>query len=439
MYKSLTLWVPRIVAVTERFPWAMPLFGFGSGLASFLLVERKEEIAQLIAILMLASWCWLVMEKVLRRYVAKRFGVQVPASLMNYVAQLVHQESLFFIIPFFFITTAWNSGQMLFTGLLLSAALVSIVDPLYFRWLAPRRWLYFTFHGITLFAVLLTALPIIFQLPTSKSYAWALGIALVITLPSVVSELSWRWWQRCIGVIVLAAVTSLAAFVARPWVPPATLWLTEVAITDHIDSDKRSPENTFSVVTPEQLRSGLFAYTSIHAPRGLNERIYHEWQLNGKRIDKVALDINGGRQAGYRAWSHKMNFPENSLGRWQIRVVTEANQVIGVLRFQVVEQASNEVIDTALPATKPTDTQLPDNEFPSSESSNNEPSINESPDSEPSSSEPTSEPSSSELPSSEPLSSEPLASEPSTTHKPIPETPDGVMKEQLLEMAGETE
>jgi hypothetical protein len=360
MFKQLSLWVPRIVVLTERVPWAMPLFGFGSGLASFLLVERKEEIAQIIAIMMLASWCWLVLEKVLRRFVADRFGWELPPPLLNYFAQLVHQESLFFIIPFFVITTAWNSGQMLFTGLLLFAALVSIIDPLYFRWLAPRRWLYFTFHGVTLFAVLLTALPIIFQLPTAKSYAWSLGIALAITLPSVANEMGWRWWQRCIAIFLLAVATSAIAFIARAWVPPATLWLTEVAITDHVDSDNRAPQNIFNLVSQEQLRNGLFAYTAIHAPRGLNERIFHEWQLNGKPVDRVALDINGGRDAGYRAWSHKVNFPGNSLGRWQIRVVTEANQLIGVLRFRVVEQlptgnSAASSLANSTPATTPAD------------------------------------------------------------------------------------
>jgi hypothetical protein len=31
-----------------------------------------------------------------------------------------------------------------------------------------------------------------------------------------------------------------------------------------------------------------------------------------------------------------MNFPPNAIGRWQIRVVTEADQQIGVLRFRVL-------------------------------------------------------------------------------------------------------
>ena len=61
------------------------------------------------------------------------------------------------------------------------------------------------------------------------------------------------------------------------------------------------------------------------------------WTHNGKVIDKVALHISGVREAGYRSWSRKENFPESPEGHWKIQVMTEANQVIGVLRFQVVE------------------------------------------------------------------------------------------------------
>ncbi len=348
MFNQLKAWVPRLLALTERFPWVIPLFGFSSGLASFFLVERKEQLAQFIALFMLVSWCWLTLEKVLRRSVARWFGVQLPPPLLSYFTQLVHQESLFFIIPFFFISTAWNTGQMVFTGGLFIAALVSIIDPLYFRWLAPRRWLYLSFHGLTLFAVLLTALPIIFQLPTAKTYVWSLGIALMITLPSVASELSWRWWQRLIIITVLAMAVTLIAVSVRPWMPPATLWLTQVAVSSHIDSERRAPANALKLIDEQQLHQGLYAYTSIRAPRGLNERIYHEWRLNGQLIDRVPLDIRGGREAGYRAWSHKINFPAQALGRWQIRVVTETNQLIGILRFRVVERLSEGGIQHSL-------------------------------------------------------------------------------------------
>jgi hypothetical protein len=56
------------------------------------------------------------------------------------------------------------------------------------------------------------------------------------------------------------------------------------------------------------------------------------------------LDIKGGNENGYRSWSHKMNFPEDSLGNWQIRVETEAKQVLGILRFQVVTSKSQSTL-----------------------------------------------------------------------------------------------
>jgi len=47
------------------------------------------------------------------------------------------------------------------------------------------------------------------------------------------------------------------------------------------------------------------------------------WKFNGKEV--------------YRAWTHKQNFPPDSVGRWQVRVLTEDGQVIGVLRFKVTD------------------------------------------------------------------------------------------------------
>lgn len=336
MFRFLSDAAPKVIALSDRFPWAMPLFGFGSGLASFLLVERKQELAQVIAVMILASWVWFLAEKVVHKLTKQWFGFQMPRSLVTYAAQLVHQESLFFVIPFLFITTAWNSAQSIYTAILLIAAVISIIDPLYFKWLVPRRSWYFAFQGLTLFAVLQTVLPIIFHLPTAESYHWSLAIALLVIVAGIGSGIEWRWWQRSSVMLGLIIVLGWGGLFARPWIPPAVVWLTDVAITSAVDSEARAPQNDLKILRNADIHNGLYAYTAIHAPRGLNERIYHEWQLDGEVVDKVPLDIHGGREAGYRAWTHKVNFPEDSTGRWQIRVVTEADQLIGVLRFRVV-------------------------------------------------------------------------------------------------------
>jgi|GEM_PF-26820 len=346
---AATRFVTRLL---QRFPWAMPLLGFVSGAASFFLVEReKDTFAQLIAFLMLASWVWLALEKLLRRGVQRWFGTPLPSPVLSFFTQMVHQESLFFVIPFFTITTAWNTGQIVFTSLLMLFALTSIVDPIYYR-CAERRWLYSIFHGVTLFAVLLTALPIIFQLPTPKTYQLALGVALILSLPAVVRALPLRWWGRGLAAIGLALLTAGIGIYTRPWIPPATLRLTKVAVTDKIDDRNRAPERELKIVSDEQLRQGLYAYTAIRAPRGLRERIYHEWRRNGRTVDRIALDINGGREAGYRAWTHKLNFPPYPAGKWEVHVLTEADQVIGILRFEVMKSNKPTIAPEPVPTTE---------------------------------------------------------------------------------------
>ncbi|MBB3104948.1 DUF5924 family protein [Azomonas macrocytogenes] len=332
----LTQLLNIVARLTHRYPGAVALFGFCSGVASFFLVERQARLAKVVALVMLISWLWLTLENILRRFLLSRFGWQLPTALLRYATQVIHQESLFFVIPFFTVTTTWNSGQAIFSGLLGCAALVSVIDPLYYKWLAERRWLYLAFHALTLFAVLLTILPIVFHLSTPQSYRLALGTALILALPSF-SGLFANWgWRRLLAIVGLVALTATAGWLGRTWVPPATLRLNQISVTMHLDNHGRAPADSIDRLTVKQLKAnGLYAYTAISAPRGLKERIYHEWLYEGRQIDRIALDIKGGREAGYRAWSYKRNFPENPAGKWHVRVTTEAGQLIGILRFEV--------------------------------------------------------------------------------------------------------
>lgn len=322
--------------LVRRHPRLVALFGFISGATSLFLVERKESLAQFIAIGMLASWLWLALENVLRRGIAARFGIALPPPLLHFVTQMVHQESLFFVLPFFLVATTWASGQAAFTTLLMLAALISLIDPLYYRWLARRRWLYLAFHSLTLFAVLLVALPILLRLTTGESYRLATIATAILSFPSLSQTVPLgRWWRVPILVALMLALGALV-YVLHRAIPPATLRLAETAITRQVVN--REPGPPLSTVSDAALRSeGLIAYTAIRAPRGLHERIYHLWVHEGEVVDRIPLEIDGGREQGYRAWSRKQQFPSDAIGVWQIKVVTEGGQLVGVLRFRVGE------------------------------------------------------------------------------------------------------
>ncbi|MFQ6576257.1 DUF5924 family protein [Pseudomonas sp. UM16] len=331
----MPLYLQRVIELIKRYPGVIALGGFISGIASFILVDRQESLASWIAIVMLISWIWLMLENTFTQLFTKIFKRDIPQPLLRYATQMIHQESLFFVLPFFFVTTTWNSSQLVFTGLLGAAGLISIIDPLYYKWLAPRRWLFLALHTLTLFAALLTALPIILHLTTSQSFKLALVIAMLLSLPSLASSFPINHWRRAVMLVVVTLAVGASGWMLRSWVPPATLWLTEVAVSTQVEN--RTPGKSLKEIKASEIRSGLYAFTAINAPRGLNERIYHVWQFEGKEVDRIALDIHGGRKEGYRAWTHKQNFPGNPVGSWQVRVLTEDGQVIGVLRFEVID------------------------------------------------------------------------------------------------------
>jgi hypothetical protein len=329
-----------LLDVFQRHSGLMAILAFVSGIASYVLIDRKESVAQFIAVFMLASWVLLVADNWLRAGLAQRFGWNLSPIVIRFLTQLVHQESLFFTLPFFLAVTSWDHGQAIFTGLLLLCALVSIIDPLYYKVLATRYALFVAFHTFALFIVLLVVLPLLLQLTTQQSLITAIVAALLFSLPSLDRVLPpGRWWR----LPLLFSMLCLMAFTlwqVRSWIPPAGIRLTDITISHQVDTEQRLAGANINQLTVTELQQGLYAWTAVRAPRGLRERVHHVWILNGREVDRIVLDIRGGREAGYRAWSHKLVFPPYPAGNWQVQVVTESGRLIGLTRFQVLKDPS---------------------------------------------------------------------------------------------------
>lgn len=244
---KIQLLIQRILELMKRYPGVIALGGFISGVGSFIMVDRQQGLASWITVIMLLSWIWLMLENTLTGLFTRIFKREIHQPLLRYATQMIHQESLFFVLPFFFITTTWNSGQLFFTGLLSVAALISIVDPLYYKWLAPRRWAFLALHTLTLFAALLTALPVIMHLTTSQSFKWALGIAVLLSFPSLASIFPIRTVRNALAILCITVGIGGVGWALRSWVPPATLWMTDVAISTQMQD--RTPGASLDTVS----------------------------------------------------------------------------------------------------------------------------------------------------------------------------------------------
>jgi hypothetical protein len=55
-------------------------------------------------------------------------------------------------------------------------------------------------------------------------------------------------------------------------------------------------------------------------------------------VDVVPLSpVRGGRREGFRTYSRKTGFPPVVAGRWTVDVVTDSGQLVGRVRFRVVD------------------------------------------------------------------------------------------------------
>ena len=93
--------ITQFINAMQKRPGLLAVLAFCSGIASYVLVDRKESFAQVVALVLLISWLWLIVDNWLRDKVEERFGVSVSPNVTRFALQMIQQESLFFALPFF--------------------------------------------------------------------------------------------------------------------------------------------------------------------------------------------------------------------------------------------------------------------------------------------------------------------------------------------------
>jgi hypothetical protein len=83
----------------------------------------------------------------------------------------------------------------------------------------------------------------------------------------------------------------------------------------------------------------VYVFSSIFSPTNLNTQVVHEWQhydatsTKWTTVNRTQLSIIGGRDGGFRTYSIRtVNMP----GRWRVDVKTLQGQLIGRIKFEVI-------------------------------------------------------------------------------------------------------
>lgn len=324
----------RLLSVIPH--WLWPLLSFAAGWIGYVAVERGPGLARGIAIVMLLTWPWMLVENLLGQWLHRISKQRLSPTLTGFVTQSLQQEVLFFALPFVIGATRTHPGHWLFTGLLIAAALLSTLDPIYHRRIANSAFGSVAFQTGCTFVAALVTLPLALHLPLH----WVASIAAVVGLLALLAGLPRLLQGRsgfgeCLRVTVpIIVVLVLLGQTVRTALPPAGLRLTEARMTQSMDG--LVPGAEARLIDRADLKAkGITAYVAIHAPDGLSQELSFDWYWQGQRQDRIPARIEGAPGRGWRTYSRKQNFPADPSGDWRVDIRVPDGPLIGRLRFTV--------------------------------------------------------------------------------------------------------
>jgi hypothetical protein len=152
---------------------------------------------------------------------------------------------------------------------------------------------------------------------------------------------------KLIGLIV-SIYTAINIFYYYNLIPPVPLALQKGIIAHNIEKENGRYMvsyqeggflSGFENETIYRPGDSLYVFTSIFAPADLKKKVNHHWQwLNPvteewETADKIAFEITGGRDEGYRGYTYKKNMLE---GKWKVDVTTSDELILGRINFNVI-------------------------------------------------------------------------------------------------------
>lgn len=321
------------LGLLRRHPWLLPLASFAAGWLGFVLVSRGEATARWVAALALAGWFWLLAENLLGLGLSRLSRGRLSPQLTRWVTQAVQQELLFFALAFVLGALNPDPGQLIFAALVMAAALASTVDPLYWRMTSSAAGAV-AFHACCTFVSGWVVLPIVLHLPLEQALPvalWLTGALLLLSCPRLI--LGTRPYRWVLHLALISAGLGLI-WLLRAHLPAAGL-LVKQAYVSQTPHTEHTPATRYTQATA--LTQGITAFAAIRAPMGLSQPVVFEWWHGQERLDHIPTAIEGGREAGYRTYSRKQNFPADPRGDWRVEIRTPSGQLIRRLVFEITD------------------------------------------------------------------------------------------------------
>jgi Family of unknown function (DUF5924) len=324
----------------HRFFWTLhSLWALGAGVLVVVLADESESYATWVVAFLAATWLSTVLFARGLPPPPEAWAARLRHGIAAYVTRVMYQETLFFLLPFYFYSSTLDSPNVLLVVLLALLAVLACLDLLFARLLRRHRWFGLCFFGAVSFAALNLLLPLVVGLRLGSATVVAAVVGLLAATPMITLPPGRPRWRALalLGLPALAIVGLLLGF--RVLVPPVPLRLESLTFAQDVERETMAPieplgrENTLS---GDHDRLAFVA--TIFAPRRVEARIELRWWRDGLPL-KTSREIEvEPYEAGFRVWdSYASAGGPLPAGTYAVDIRTVDGQLIGRGSVHVVD------------------------------------------------------------------------------------------------------
>ena len=324
--------------------WLHSAYALTFGAFVMMYASKGYDNARWMVVLLCAGWLVLLL-------FFRLFGTgpgqkdrvkDTPTKLRFYIMTLVlknlYQSMLFFLVPFYWKAATLDSPNRFFLYLLGLLAVLSTVDVVFdnvlMRYKGPASLVYL----FILFACLNLVLPAIF--PDTRTLVTLLSAAALATLVFFSMHVPLRnlarpvWWFALLAALGAAV---FSAYAGRRAIPPVPLYVEVGAVGPQLLPDGRLSMHVS--VLHESMIQEMHGLTDVVTPGGRGDNLFHVWRHGDVEVQRGAVSPAGDPPPGtvrLRSTLRSFNLPPDITGRWTIDVVTDDDQLVGRVPFEVI-------------------------------------------------------------------------------------------------------
>lgn len=257
---------------------------------------------------------------------------RLAKGFVSYLTRVMYQETLFFLIPFYFYSTTFPSWNNAYVVILAALAVLSCFDLLFDRLLREQPWFALSFFLVVTFSALQFFVPLLLGIRLIHGALIAAGVAFLAVIP-----LAYSWSDlkhpRMLLRLALALLLILGgARALRFAIPPVPLRLTRVRFSAQVDPRSLRIPAELEAKTPlGMLTNGrLYATATIFAPSRLPAALQFRFLKDGATVRWSRTVKLVAHDKGFRIWDvYKPALGRLQPGRYEVEIWTEDGQLVG--------------------------------------------------------------------------------------------------------------